>query len=372
VTPAGAERAAPPVVPPGVLAWAVGLVAALVLAYLFRGLVAPLVLAAVAAYFLNPLVAWLQAHGIRRSVAVTGLFAVIAAALLLAGLVLVPRARAEGTALVANLPELTARLEATLGRALEDVVRAYPVARRVVPRDLEREGWLEAVLVGQAGHASALLGHAGFLVLVLVLVPLFTFFLLRDAGRLLGWAMDRLHPVHVETTVAVWCEIDRIIGRYLRGLALDGLVIGALAGLGLWLLGVPYPLLLAGFTALVNPIPYLGTVLSVSAAGLVALGAGQGLGQLGWIVALYALVRLIDDAVVAVVTIGGSVHLHPMLVITSIVAGEQAFGLLGMVVAVPLVTVVKETARLLLEHRRTLTRARAPAPVAPDPVHFVC
>ena len=236
-----------------------------------------MLLAAVLAYFLNPLVFWLQFQGIRRSVAVTGLFAAIGLALLLAGLVLVPRFRAEGTALVANLPAFAARLEQTIGRVAGELAAAYPMVRRFLPAGLDREGWLEASLLEGTGHASSLVGHAGLIVFVLVLIPPFTFFLLRDAGRLIGWLMDRLHPVHVETTVAVWCEIDRIIGRYIRGLALDGLVIGNLAALGLWALGVPYPLLLGAFTALVNPIPYLGTILSVTLAGLVALGDGQGL-----------------------------------------------------------------------------------------------
>jgi predicted PurR-regulated permease PerM len=74
-----------------------------------------------------------------------------------------------------------------------------------------------------------------------------------------------------------------------------------------------------------------------------------------------------------VVTIGASVHLHPMLVLASILAGENALGLLGMVIAVPLVTVVKESARLVLEHRRNLTRPHLPAAGTPAGTrHYVC
>ena len=72
------------------------------------------------------------------------------------------------------------------------------------------------------------------------------------------------------------------------------------------------------------------------------------------------IIRILDDLVVAPMTIGGSVHMHPMLVLVSILVGEQTLGLAGMVAAVPLVTVVKETARLLLEHRRNLARPHVP------------
>ena len=154
---------------------------------------------------------------------------------------------------------------------------------------------------------------------------------------------------------------------------MDGIVIGIMATIGLWTIGVPLPLLLGAFTAVVNPLPYLGTILAVTAATAVSLAHGQSLGMVGWIFALYGLIRLLDDVVVSVVTIGASVHLHPMLVLASILAGENALGLLGMVIAVPLVTVVKESARLVLEHRRNLARPHLPAAGTPSGTrHYVC
>jgi predicted PurR-regulated permease PerM len=110
----------------------------------------------------------------------------------------------------------------------------------------------------------------------------------------------------------------------------------------------------------VNPLPYLGTILSVGVAAIVSIANAQPIGQIGWIVAVYVIIRILDDLVVATVTIGGSVHLHPMLVLVSILVGEHTFGLLGMVAAVPLVTILKESARLLLEHRRNLARPHVP------------
>jgi len=120
-------------------------------------------------------------------------------------------------------------------------------------------------------------------------------------------------------------------------------------------------------------VPYVGAVLSVVAAGIVSLAHAQGLGTVGWILLLFAVIRLLDDTVIAVLTIGRSVHLHPALIVASVIAGEQAIGLLGMVIAVPTVTVIKEIARLLIEHRRTLIRVHIPATVRPSGVpHYVC
>lgn len=340
------------------LAWVGGLVVAAIVVYLFRSLTLPLVLGALVAYLLKPLIVHAEGFAVRRSIAVIGLFAGLVLLLVGTGVFLVPRFRAEGLDLITNLPDLAARLEVGIDAGTRELAERYPRLRRYLPVD-EQPGWLFRRIEESVNHGD-LPAKAGALAFVVVLVPIFTFFLLKDGGKLMGALLDRLPPVHIETSVAAWCEIDQIIGRYLRGLALDGLVVGILAGLGLWLIGVPYPLLLGAFTALVNPLPYLGTILSLGAAAIVSLAAGQGLGTVGWIVGLYLLIRILDDVVIAVVTIGGSVHLHPLLVLASILAGEHAMGLVGMVIAVPLVTVIKEIARLLLEHRETLERAHRP------------
>jgi predicted PurR-regulated permease PerM len=359
--PAAPESSAPPAhrgASP--LAWLAVTAAVVGLGFLLHGLVIPIALAALLAYFLKPHVAWIQGFGIRRTVSVTALFTGFALVVVLLATVVAPRFRAEGVALVSNLPFLAHTLEVGIDGLQKELTKAYPRTHRFLPKEPRQEGWLLALIEERLGNASELLAHAGLIAFIVALTPIFAFFFLRDGGTIVAHLIDRLRPVHIETTVAVWCEIDRIIGRYLRGLALDALVIGALATVGLWLVGAPYPWLLGAFTALVNPLPYLGTILSLGVAAIVAIANGQPLSRVGWIVAVYVIIRVLDDLVVAAVTIGGSVHMHPMLVLVSILVGEQTLGLLGMVAAVPVVTVVKETARLLLEHRRNLARPHVP------------
>lgn len=329
--------------------------------FLLHGLVIPIALAALLAYFLNPLAVRIQGFGFRRTVAVTALFAGFGLLVVLLATLVAPRFRAEGTMLISNLPSLARTLEIGIDGLQAELVRSYPQVERFMPKEPRQEGWLFAAIEERMGNASELLEHLGLIAFIVALTPIFSFFFLRDSGGIVAYLIDRLRPIHIETTVAVWCEIDRIIGKYLRGLALDALVIGALATVGLWLVGAPYPLLLGAFTTLVNPLPYLGTILSVGVAAIVSIANGQPIGRVGWIVAVYVIIRILDDLVVAAVTIGGSVHMHPMLVMVSILVGEQTFGLLGMVAAVPVVTVVKECARLLLEHRRNLARPHVPA-----------
>ena len=337
--------------PGRLLAW--GGLAALV--WLARGLVFPLCLAAALAYLLSPAVAWADALAIRRSVAVSALFAVIIAVLAVAGFLLGPGMLAEAAALVDRLPALARQIDVGLDAVVRELAESAPALRRLLP---EGGDWVQRFVLNRGpGEPGDLFEHMGHLFLLVILVPFFAFFLLRDMHRLIALVMDRLPAQHVETSVAVWRELNGVIGRYIRGLVLDGLVVGALAALGLWAARVPYPLLLGAFAGLANAVPFVGPLLSAAAAGLVVvLTPGQGLAGVGRVALLFLVIKVLDDTVIQPFTIGRSVHLHPALLLGSVVVGSHALGVLGMIIAVPVATVLQETARLLLEHRRVLAR----------------
>ncbi len=253
-----------------------------------------------------------------------------------------------------------------------DLAIAVPAARRFLPSGEARRGWIEQLLEGRGGRLGDLLENAGHLVLFAVLVPFFAFFLLRDTRRLITLLLNRVPPAHIETSVAVWGEVNRIIGGYIRGVALDGVAIAILASLGLWALDVPYPLLLGIFAGLANTVPIVGPLLGASAASLVVLTHGRGLAAIGGVVFLFVVLKLVDDTVIQPLTIGRSVHLHPALLLGSVVAGGQALGILGMVIAVPVTTVLQETIRLWLEHRRALAGHPHDAREHAGATPFVC
>jgi predicted PurR-regulated permease PerM len=151
------------------------------------------------------------------------------------------------------------------------------------------------------------------------------------------------------------------------------MVIGTAAALGLWVLGVNYPLILGAFSGMANVVPYLGPILGGGVAMLTALIQFKSLAPLGKVLTLYFFIKILDDVVIQPMTIGHSVHLHPMLLIASVIVGGHAFGLIGMIVAVPAVTVLQETTKLMLERRRYHAGLPATHPRRGVPIqHFVC
>ena len=370
---AGPSRSSRSISPPASILWGMAIVITVLIIYASRELVLLLFFSASLAYLLNPLVKMAESVGIRREVAVTGIFIVLIVGLLATAYLLVPRLRTEVNTLTGNWPSFTQRLDDAVDALQAEIVADYPTARHLFPEREARYDKLNAFIEHQTANLPNLVSHLATIVLAGVLIPFFTYFLLRDSHRMIQFLMDRLPPAQIETSVAVWCGIDRIIGRYLRGLAIDGMVIGVAATLGLWVLGVNYPLLLGAFSGLANVVPYLGPILGGAAAMLTALIQFKSLAPLGKVLTLYVSIKLLDDVLIQPMTIGHSVHLHPMLLIASVIVGGHAFGLIGMVVAVPAVTVLQETTKLMLERRRyhaglPATHPRRGVPIQP----FVC
>jgi predicted PurR-regulated permease PerM len=359
--------------PSSALIWGAALALAALIVYVSQGLVLLLILSGGLAYLLSPIIRRAQSLTIRREVAASFLFAALVAGLVVAAYALAPRLRAEITTLSAGAPHFAERLDEALDLLQREIAEAVPAAHRVLPPREARYERLNAFIDEQAGNLPGLVGHVATIVVAIVLVPFFAFFLLRDSPKLIRLVMDRLPADYVETSVALWCEIDRVIGRYLRGIALQGVAIGAVAALGLSLLGINYPLLLGAFTGLANIVPVFGPILGGAAATVTALIQFKSFVPVAKVLVLYLIINVLDEVLIQPMTIGRTVHLHPALLIGSIILGGTTLGFMGMIVAVPVVTILQETTKLLVKRRPVHAAAHGRDPRRTIPVQpYVC
>jgi len=157
-----------------------------------------------------------------------------------------------------------------------------------------------------------------------------------------------------------------VVRGYVRGRFLMALIMAAIYGTGLLILGVPLWAgigLIAGFLGI---IPYLGVISGlILALGFAALD-GAGLGRLAGVVAVFAIAQVIEDYVLTPRIIGGKLELHPMLVFIALIIAGDLFGLLGLVLAIPVLAVIKVLIRFLDELYLRSDFFMAPAPATPD------
>ena len=213
-------------------------------------------------------------------------------------------------------------------------------------------------IAGRAWSAVLGLGRGlGTLLTVLgyvVLTPVLMFYLLRDYDVIIERIAD-LVPGQIRTEArGFFGEYDRLLSSYLRGQVSVALIVGGLTWLGLFALGFPYSFLLGAIVAVLGVVPYLGLVISLVPAVLIALVSGNVAWSLGKVAIVYGAAQGLEGAVISPRIVGESVGLHPVWIVLALSLGGFVFGFVGLLIGVPLAVGAKlALVRLLDRYKRT-------------------
>lgn len=287
-------------------------------------IIAALVLVAqLIAVGLNPAVSRFEARGFSRR---TGTLSLYSGLLLgLVGLAyLVGRVLAvQFESLVVALPDLLMQWEAAFERI-------FPAANLSSSPD-----WMASLTPAIAGLASlALQGVLAFLLVVLL-----SFYFLLDGPRLWSGALRLVPDARRQMADVLGLEIARRLRRYLKGVALSGVIVGVLTAAGLAILGVPYWLLFGVLAGLLEAIPLIGPILA--SIGPITLALGQSPGRALLVAAFFVIVQQLEDKLLVPRIQSHATGLHPLIVILAVLVLGSLFGFLGVLLAVPLAAVVQ-------------------------------
>jgi len=338
---------------------------------LYGGLLGPFLLALAVAYLFAPLVGRLERRGVGRGLAI-GLVALppLLGVVLLAALA-GPQLWNQAATLVNALPRFATTLIDFLSglRGRIESLAFLTAAQRTWVHDLNAEelaGLLQqnadAILSEFAQWGLAFLRQLGTIVGFLgyvVVTPVVAFYLLRDWQPLLTFLEQLIPPSRRPTLVAFLDEYDRSLGRFFRGQLTEASLVGVLTGIGLAVLGVPSALLLGVIAGLCNVIPYIGLAISIVPALVVALTMDPPLSGLLRVGGVFLVVQFIDGSVTGPRIVGGSVGLHPVVIMLALAFGGAVLGFAGLLLAIPLAVLVKMLGvRLLERYRRSAVYAQ--------------
>lgn len=178
-------------------------------------------------------------------------------------------------------------------------------------------------------------------------IPLITFFLLKDNVRFRKAILGMFPNRYFELAVIIMHKIDDVIGKYLRAMFYEVLIVGSLASIVLTALGVPYSLLIGFMAGVANIIPYFGPWLGALFAILSILIAGFPPVMIIYVGIGMYLIQVVDNNLVYPMVVGMTIDMHPLIVLLTVMAGGWAFGLLGMLVSVPIVFLLYSVTKVL-------------------------
>lgn len=258
-----------------------------------------------------------------------------------------------GTAIVLLVvPELVTQLgliQSQLGR-LEDIVGtvfenfSVQLASWGVNTDLSESKDLFQKIRPQLDLATVIASSNIMISIIVaaVLVPLFTFFLIRDFKTLRQTLLGTLPNRYFELGWLIYYRVAYQLQRYVRGILLQSLLVGLISGIGFYIVGFETPFLLGAIAGMLNIIPYIGMILAMTPPVLISLSASPFEPSLVISAILVVVItQLIDNVIIIPTVIAHAVSLHPLTVIAGVIIFGNAFGMLGMIMAIPVLAALK-------------------------------
>lgn len=318
--------------------------------YLLAPVLTPFLVAALLAYIGDPLVDRLEARRLSRTLAVSIVFISLSLVALLALLVLVPLMQQQLLTLLEKLPGYLEWLQnialpwlqTRLGVELPELGEL----RQTLQANWQHAGGLALGVLGSVTRSGAALLAV---IANLVLVPVVTFYLLRDWDVLVA-RLHELLPRHIEPVVTrLVRNADEVLGAFFRGQLLVMLALGMIYSLGLWAFGIDHALLIGMIAGVVSFVPYLGLIIGLLLAGSASILQYQDLSHLWQVVVVFGVGQVLESVLLTPWLVGDRIGLHPVAVIFAVLAFGQLFGFFGVLLALPVAAVLMVVVRYLHE-----------------------
>ena len=332
---------------------AIGLVvAAGILLYLLNEILSPFLIGIAIAYLGDPLVDRLEEWKLSRAVAVTLVFLVLTTVFVGVVLIVLPLLVGEVAALIRQLPALLAWLQQTGSPLLSETFGVDPFDFDLgeLKKNLA-ENWRQAGNV--AGVVLREVSQSGLALMAalanLVLIPVVAFYLMRDWDDVMARLRALLPRDKEPYFVRMVTECDDVLSAFLRGQLLIMLLLGIVYAVGLMIVGLDLALLIGLLAGLASIVPYLGFVVGFGAAAIAALFQFGDVFALVWVLGVFGVGQALEGMVLTPLLVGDRIGLHPVAVIFAIMAGGQLFGLVGVLLALPVAAVIMVFVRHLHE-----------------------
>jgi predicted PurR-regulated permease PerM len=313
----------------------IGLLGLLILLYIAKGVIIPLVFSVIIAIVLHPVVNFIVRLKINRVIA-------IIIALILTFFVIA----AFGALLFSQINRFTESWPAMVEKFTEILNKSITWASGYFEiNHYKIQGWITETKGDLINTSSAAIGQTllgvGSAVVVMFLVPVYIFMLLFYHPLLIDF-IRKLFGIGNQNQVSeIVTQTKTVIQRYLIGLVIEVVIIATLETVALLILGIDYALLLGIVGALLNLIPYIGGIVAVALPMLVALVTKSSGWYTVYVLLIYYFIQVIDYNYILPKIISSKVRINALFSIIAVIVGNALWGIPGMFLSIPLLAIIK-------------------------------
>ena len=315
------------------------LVVLLAVATTLGAVLGPVFTAMILAFLLQGLVNSLSRRGVSLGLAITIAFTLFFVGFVSVLVVLIPIVGRQTSLFIGELPNMLGRIRdllVSLPEKYAEYVSPEQFQIIVARASEEVAGLAEQILSLSISSFPGLFG----ILLYLFLVPMLVFFMLKDKDILIGF-VTKLLPRERSVMTTIWTEMDIQFANYVRGKAIEILIVGATSYVAFLILGLNYAALLALLVGLSVLIPYIGATavtLPVLLVGYMQWGYSA---EFFWLFVVYGFIQFLDGNLLVPLLFSEVVNLHPVAIIVAVLFFGGIWGFWGVFFAIPLATLVK-------------------------------
>jgi len=318
--------------------WGIAAVVFLILLYAMGDVILPFVVSGALAYFLDPVADRLQRAGLSRAAATTVITLVALLLVILLVLAVIPALISQLSALVNKAPEISGRLQAFLLDRFPELSDSTSTARQTLAQIAGAIQSRGAELA--RGVVTSALSIINAIIFIIV-VPVVTFYLLLDWDRVVARVDEMLPRDHAPVIRRLAHEVDNTLAAFVRGQISVCVILGTFYSVALMFAGLQFGLVVGAIAGAITFIPYVGSL--VGGALAIGLALFQFWGNwlpIGIVAAIFVVGQFVEGNILTPKLVGESVGLHPVWLLFALSAFGSIFGIVGMLVAVPVAAAI--------------------------------
>ena len=221
-----------------------------------------------------------------------------------------------------------------------EVQKTIPLIKSV---DLQEKmtNYISVQVENSFNYFSTLFSSLLSTIVILVIVPFITFFLVKDNKKIIRGILNIVPNKYFEMSYYVMKKVTFQLSKYVRAWIFDASFVGCAMGIGLYFIGIDNALPLGVIAGIGHLVPYFGPIIGGIPAILISLIQYGDFSRVPHILILVLATYTFDNGIVQPYVFSKSLDIHPVLIILLIIAGGQLFGIIGMLLAIPTATVIK-------------------------------
>ncbi|APH04287.1 AI-2E family transporter [Bacillus weihaiensis] len=315
-----------------------------------KAILIPFLIGAFITYLLHPVIEKLHSTGVPRTISILIIyflfFGLIGYGIYRGIPVLVNQLRD----LSENFPKLSMSYTNWV-ESIHDQTDRWPVGvnERIDTMFQKTEEWLALTIENVINSLKGIFDY----ILLLAIIPFLVFYMLKDFDQLkkAGWYLTPRKWRN--EAIQFLKDIDHSLGNYIRGQLFVCFIIGLLAFVSLWFFGIKYPLILGLLIGITNIIPYFGPIIGAIPAVIIA--ATMSTKTVIIVIIIIMALQFIEGNILGPLVVGKSLHMHPIIIMLALLAGGEIAGILGLMLAVPIIVIL----RVMLVHAVSLRRQQS-------------